>query len=57
MSSGFTLACFSASLSTPPNSVSPISTLVLAWSSMKATAGGSSRVLMECSTAPVIGTP
>ena len=39
------------------NSRSMSTTLASQWSSMKATVAASSRVLMACSTAPVIGTP
>ncbi len=57
MMSGFTLASARASFIVAANSRSVISSLVLAWSSWKAMIAASRRVLIECSTAPVIGTP
>ncbi len=57
MTSGFALASASASFITPENSRSTISTLVSAWSSLKAITAASSRVFTECSTAFTIGTP
>jgi hypothetical protein len=42
---------------TGANSRSQITTSAAAWSSWKATMPASRRVLIECSTAPVIGTP
>jgi len=41
----------------PANSGSTTTTLASPWSSMKATAAGSSRVLSALSTAPTMGTP
>ncbi len=57
MTIGLTLAWARASRMTGANSVSVMTILLSAWSSMKAMIAASSRVLIECSTAPVIGTP
>ncbi len=57
MTSGFALAPAIASFITVAYSRSTISTLVSAWSSVKARIAASSRVLSVLSTAPVIGTP
>ena len=57
MTSGFTAARASASLTTPENSRSTMTTLLSAWSSWKAITAASRRVFSECSTALTIGTP
>ena len=57
MTSGRALASFSAAATTAENSRSTMSALASPWSSMKAIAAASSRVLSVLSTAPHIGTP